>query len=126
MIRYILCNADNVVMGEGACVAEDLHLKAADGQYTVEIDADVEVVRGQRYINGQFLDAPPDPENVMRQLRRQRNERLIETDWTQLRDVPEATQQQWAGYRQALRDLPATSSAAQHLSDIIWPTRPGE
>lgn len=46
-------------------------------------------------------------------LRRRRNAKLLHCDWTQVSDVSltPQQQQQWAVYRQALRDLPAT-----------WPT----
>jgi hypothetical protein len=38
-----------------------------------------------------------------------RNDRLKQTDWTQLADCPlsESKKQEWAIYRQALRDIPA-------------------
>lgn len=41
-------------------------------------------------------------------IRRQRNAKLAQTDWTQLPDVSLSQQQkdQWASYRQQLRDLP--------------------
>lgn len=54
--------------------------------------------------------------------RNERNKLLQETDWTQMPDVPSATREKWAAYRQALRDLPASSGFPQ---DIKWPTKPG-
>ena len=53
-------------------------------------------------------------------IRRLRNKRLWECDWTQ---VPDATVDQvaWAEYRQALRDI--TSQAGFPL-DVTWPTKP--
>ncbi len=47
--------------------------------------------------------------------------KLKESDWTQLMDVPEATRQSWAAYRQALRDLPQQNGFPMH---IVWPTPP--
>lgn len=41
-----------------------------------------------------------------REVRQHRNELLAESDWTQLRDVPDAIAAQWASHRKALRDLP--------------------
>lgn len=38
--------------------------------------------------------------------RGKRNKLLRNSDWTQLPDVPLATKEAWAVYRQALRDLP--------------------
>ena len=42
------------------------------------------------------------------QLRRIRDARLRESDWTQTPDVPSAVRDAWITYRQELRDLPAT------------------
>lgn len=46
---------------------------------------------------------------------------LVESDYTQLPDFPEAKKQEWATYRQLLRDIPQTYSNPQ---DVIWPTKP--
>ena len=48
---------------------------------------------------------------------------LKESDWTQLPDVPLATKQAWATYRQALRDLP-THVNWPNLADEDWPIQP--
>lgn len=40
-------------------------------------------------------------------LRVERDRRLVESDWTQIPDVP-VDRDAWASYRQELRDLPAT------------------
>jgi hypothetical protein len=45
-------------------------------------------------------------EQASDEVRTERNTRLAATDWTQARDVPEATAAKWAPYRQALRDVP--------------------
>jgi hypothetical protein len=55
------------------------------------------------------------------EIRAARNMLLINSDHTQLPDFPEAKKQEWAGYRQALREIPQTYSNTQ---DIIWPTAP--
>ncbi len=57
------------------------------------------------------------------QLRVERDARLLACDWTQLPDVPDPTRLAWAPYRQALRDLPETTTdpfAPQ------WPQPPEE
>jgi hypothetical protein len=43
-------------------------------------------------------------------IRRQRQELLESTDWTQLPDVPNATRVKYQAYRQALRDITAQES----------------
>ena len=52
-----------------------------------------------------------------------RNERLQDSDWTQISDTALASQDQtdWATYRQELRDFPATVSNPQNPT---WPTAP--
>jgi len=70
----------------------------------------------------------------MRLLREERNRRLVETDWTQYRDVSLNNDSDWQTYRQSLRDLPQNFSP---VIDIItedgypivkeqtdWPEKP--
>ena len=56
-------------------------------------------------------------------VRVRRNVYLAESDWTQLANAPltSAKQTAWATHRQALRDLPASSST---VSGIVWPEAP--
>ena len=54
-------------------------------------------------------------------LRAERNRRLAECDWTQLPDVP--VDGRWAGYRQALRDLP---SETPDPLNPLWPEAPAK
>ena len=124
MIRYIVLDAENVILGEGSCIDADLHLKGCDDQTVIIIDQDLEVIRGKRYIDGQIVDALPDSEKVLSKLRRQRFELLIECDWTQLDDVSPEIKDKWKEYRQALRDLPEQYQEETSFEDIIWPTQP--
>lgn len=52
----------------------------------------------------------------------QRNVLLKSTDWTQMPDSPlsDSKKQEWATYRQQLRDLPETTDPL----DPVWPTQP--
>jgi hypothetical protein len=56
-------------------------------------------------------------------VRKQRDNLLAETDWTQLIDSPFSndTNGVWQAYRQALRDIP---EQAGFPWDVIWPTKP--
>jgi uncharacterized protein YjiS (DUF1127 family) len=54
------------------------------------------------------------------QVRRQRNELLQSSDWTQLPDVPLSTKETWAIYRQALRDV----TSQPDPFNITWPQPP--
>ena len=55
-------------------------------------------------------------------IRSRRGRLLAESDWTQSADSPltDAKKQEWATYRQALRDLPTTADP----SNPTWPTKP--
>ena len=61
----------------------------------------------------------------------ERNKRLTDCDWTQANDcqLSETKIQEWKVYRQALRDLPETTTPSfdkhrMYLTDINWPTPP--
>lgn len=56
-------------------------------------------------------------------VRSDRNGRLSGSDWTRLDDATlgDHTAEEWATYRQALRDLPATYS---RVSEVVWPEDP--
>ena len=64
----------------------------------------------------------------MKLLREERNKRLSETDWMANSDV--TMTDAWKTYRQALRDLPASSSPklteldGLDLTSVTWPTKP--
>jgi hypothetical protein len=54
-------------------------------------------------------------------VRAERNSRLSATDWTQARDVPDATAAKWAPYRQSLRDVPDQVGFPFYVE---WPEEP--
>ena len=64
------------------------------------------------------------------QLRRERDQKLEECDWTQSRDVELSNDTDWKTYRQALRDLTKTASPKWDFGGRIdydsftWPTKP--
>jgi hypothetical protein len=53
-------------------------------------------------------------------VRKERNYKLMECDWTQLQDAP-VNLQDWVSYRNALRDLPSQNGFPW---DITWPDKP--
>jgi hypothetical protein len=71
------------------------------------------------YTTKQWVD-PRTAETQWPVVRAQRNARLSASDWTQLPDVPLATKEAWAVYRQALRDI--TEQADPF--NIAWPAPP--
>lgn len=67
-----------------------------------------------------FTVQPLPDEVVWPSIRAKRDALLVQSDWTQLPDVPLPTKEAWATYRQALRDI--TQQPDPH--NIIWPTPP--
>ena len=73
-----------------------------------------------------------DSLEAMRLLREERNQLLSETDWVVARSIETgvAISNDWKTYRQALRDLPASSSPSLDeyydldLMSVTWPTKP--
>ena len=101
------------------------------------------IIRGDVYSGIEWLDSvqtkPTETEinnkiseldaaEAMRLLRLERNSRIAETDWRASSDL--TLSNDWKTYRQALRDLPASSSPKLDsnfdldLTSVTWPTEP--
>lgn len=72
-----------------------------------------------RWITNWVITQIPDSEEAQK-VRNLRNEKLAESDWTQLADAP-VDKAVWATYRQALRDI---TKEAGFPWDITWPVAP--
>ena len=123
---------------KGAWVNYDRNteLLSADGYLPVvvieETTAEKPIVK-YREVNGQieqYAEAAPVPsvpepteEQQEMQIRAQRNSLLTLCDWTQLPDAPLTTEQkqEWAEYRQALRDVPEQAGFPEN---VAWPLVP--
>ena len=59
-------------------------------------------------------------------IRQIRNDLLFASDWTQVNDSPlsDSKKQEWATYRQSLRDLPSTNQSVNNIDDVIFPNQP--
>ena len=57
-------------------------------------------------------------------VRNARNRLLLESDWTQLTDVPETTKSKYKEYRKQLRDLPQTYNHIDNIDDVTFPSIP--
>jgi len=60
--------------------------------------------------------------NQASSVRTERNQRLADSDWTQLPDAP-VNAQEWASYRQVLRDI---TEQAGFPWEISWPEPPAQ
>ena len=67
-----------------------------------------------------------DSDKFMKEVRVLRNNKLMESDWTQIPDSPltDAKKVEWTEYRQALRDVPSNNSGSTGVDQVIWPTQP--
>jgi hypothetical protein len=102
-----------------------------DGNFIVDVEDDFEMmgyITSYDFENKKIVQVEedlsllPGPEEIaLQNLRDERNRLLVETDWTQLPDVPEATKNAWQTYRQELRDITKTYKS---LDTVVWPTKP--
>jgi hypothetical protein len=88
----------------------------------------------QKMVNGVYIDlteaeieqraAEAEAADLnLNMVRAQRNSSLRGSDWTQIADAAlgDHTIEEWATYRQALRDVPQTYS---RVSEVVWPNDP--
>ena len=66
-------------------------------------------------------EAPKREQAASESARSIRNQKLKDSDWTQLSDSPSQNKLAWATYRQALRDVPQQSGFP---TMIDWPVAP--
>lgn len=103
MIHYYI-ERDGAVISEGYCPENELAL--------------VDRMGGTLVLETKLPKAAPPPEmGVLTQ----RQQLLSASDWTQLPDVPLATKEAWATYRQALRDI---TEQPGFPTQVAWPTPP--
>ena len=76
-----------------------------------------------KILDGVATEYTPDMFPIIRNMR---NGLLEESDWTQLNDSPlsDLKKQEWATYRQELRDLPSLYQSANNIADVIFPNIP--
>lgn len=105
------------------------HVNLSTGNFKVEVSDDFEMYGYiTTYVDGKIVQVEEDlsllpgkEEADLDNLRRERNKLLVESDWTQLPDIPESTKNAWQTYRQGLRDITETYSS---LDDVVWPDKP--
>jgi len=99
--------------------------QAQPTRYQTAFRDGVEKIDGQWFTKYSVADmddetkAAKDAEQA-KSMRDQRNQKLSDSDWTQLADSPE-NKAAWATYRQALRDVPAQAGFPW---EVQWPQQP--
>lgn len=127
------------VHGKIAQVREGASLNALNGLRQIFLDQVPDDVWGKYVVGNKLVDKPPQPslhhtfdyttkqwidprtpETEWPLVRAKRDRLIAATDWTQLPDVPLATKEMWANYRQALRDV----TLQPDPFNIVWPVAP--
>ena len=108
-------DADNHVATYGGFVAP--HPGGSTGYWVVDAEAET-VTNNQDQADADALA------NSWTALRAERDALLVSSDWTQASDSPltDEVKAEWVVYREALRDLPASTDDP---ADPTWPTPPG-
>lgn len=134
MKNYIVYLDNGCITKTGLCSEKDFYLQ---GKNVIEGNADDSC----QYIeNGQVVDMPakpdgeayfdfdskqwePDFAQQSSLVKNQRDQLLSQSDWTQIPNNPltPAKQQEWAVYRQELRDI---TSQSGYPFNVIWPVQP--
>ena len=98
-----------------------INLDGTDTEFSHSIDE-------QQILANELSGWEISDKEAMFQLRKQRDQLLLECDWTQGVDSPldSTTKTAWATYRQKLRDLTSLENAPNHLLDSEWPLAPGK
>ena len=96
-----------------------------ENRYQSCVRQGVEQIDGQWFTKYTLIEADDEGKAAMdaqqaTNVRNTRNQKLAESDWTQLADST-ADKQAWATYRQALRDVP---TQAGFPWEVVWPDQP--
>jgi len=126
-VNYILYNANEIV-GRISCSEYDLEQNRNGNNYTVDSFegheiAELKVVSGLIQLKSSSEISTQQDADNLELIRSKRNSLLSESDWTQVTDNPltDAQRQDWAAYRQDLRDI--TETYTDPLT-IVWPDKP--
>lgn len=108
------------IISNGSTNADITDILLEDGQSIIE---GIYEVDEHKIIDGSPVEQTID---FWITIRLQRNELLTQSDWTQVNDAPlsDSKKQEWATYRQSLRDLPSTQQSVNNIADVIFPSIP--
>ena len=97
-----------------------INLDGTDTEFSHSIDE-------QQILANELSGWEISDKEAMFQLRKQRDQLLLECDWTQGVDSPldSTTKTAWATYRQGLRDLPASANWPNRFTKAEFPLAPG-
>ena len=122
MTRYTKYNADTGAIEytfDGRANELHLHNPCIEGEYSAK---EYTIVDGSAVRKAQSDIDQAETDRAWIQFRNRRNGYLADSDWTQASDSPltDAKKQEWATYRQQLRDMPTTADP----TNPTWPSKP--
>lgn len=129
MADYIIYT-NEVVNMRVSCIEADAQAMATANNASYSVDTfdgyelnQLEVVGGILQVKSQSAQDGEAAAKLMDDLRGSRDVLLDNSDWTQFNDSPltDAKKQEWATYRQSLRDLPANTTDP---ANPVWPNQP--
>lgn len=129
MIKYIIHDADGNIISSGSMSEEvDQRINPDHTQVLTDFPADIENYRYDLSTRSiveisQSILTQRKAEEAWSILRLNRASLLTGSDWTQMPDSPlsDVKKEEWAIYRQALRDLPSSTTDP---SNPTWPDKP--
>ena len=124
MNTYTIYNANGEILSLFIGSASDLAINLKDGESYIEgaySSEQYKIVDGVAVAKTEDEKLAPLSE-VWSELRNTRNIELSLSDWTQSADSPlsDSKKQEWATYRQQLRDMTSTTDPR----NPTWPTQP--
>ena len=126
MKNYVVYDSDGKIIKYGECGDNDLGLQASSGQSVLEAKFEP----NKKVQDGVLVDYTPTDDELnktaLNELRQERSSMLLGTDFTQLNDASLTDQEknEWAIYRQALRDLPQNNPNIKDISEVVFPDPP--
>lgn len=118
MADFIVYDDNGNILRTGSCPSDMVQLQ---GDNVIEGKADDSI---HIIVDGKVVDKPivaKTTDELLDEIRMQRDLLLLASDWTQLEDVPEVTKNRFKVYRQALRDLPSNYDTITDINDVVYP-----
>ena len=123
MKHYIIYDNNGDILRKGTCQDSDFDIQAKNEENIIEGECFDDV--NYKVINGELVYSPKQKsdDELLKDIRKQRNAILSQTDWTQMPDSPltDTQKAQYKAYRQALRDLPLKYATMNNINEVIFP-----
>jgi len=91
---------------------------------TASLNSTPELINGTWFVGWTVRDLTQEEiDDLANNVRRERNQKLADSDWTQISDSPlsDSDKTAWQTYRQGLRDIP---NQVGFPTNVTWPVEP--